>query len=323
MKGIHSTSSSLLIATVLLSTWALVSCDDSHSMMSEGAGNSRYHSAKCLALSARCSQDLSLKSGTCKVGLTPLQQSKQCLNRACAWCMLPGKSELFPCTSENLGYCRTTTLPAPTVSPVSVPIPSETTSGNCNWVSNGESGNSRIVIDVGTVSNPPDGWTAVSRNGSSGLIYEKQKNGGTDPPGSRGVFCFDVMPSVSGNYFFSAFSYAPKGAHNNDAWVSASPGIGLWQAGKLLRTTDSDEWIKAYQNDGPDNFGIDFKTVDGSGHRFVIPNVEEGKPFKVCVSGRSYKFELYRLILAICKGAVCTGRRFFGFQDWAFSQCVA
>lgn len=308
---------------------------------------SRYHAAKCLAQSPRCSERVASLSGACKIGLAPLEQSDLCKKRACAWCRLPMKNETYPCTNTALMNCGKMMMTDEDMEPMATnesemmddgmddemddgmddKMKDEMNNGNdtsnaCVWIDNNEQEHTRIVIDIGAV-HPGKGWSKVSRHGMKGLVYESGKNHGIDPPGSRGVMCFSVKPMVAGPYFLSAVSYAPHVTEHNDVWVRSSRGIGLWQSGKLWRTTKPEEWIKAYQNGGPSKMGADFKTKDHDGHRFVIPDVPVGENFSVCVSGRSYKYELFRIVLARCYGKFCNGQRMFGFSDWPVSKCIA
>lgn len=49
------------------------------------------------------------------------------------------------------------------------------------------------------------------------------------------------------------------------------------------------------------------KTIDHNGHRFLVPNVKKDEPFTVCLAGRSFKYEMFRLVLIKCRAAFCTG----------------
>ena len=65
-------------------------------------------------------------------------------------------------------------------------------------------------------------------------------------------------------------------------------------------------YVKAYQNNGK-NYGIssDMYSKNGDPHSFVILGVGAGEKIKVCIAGRSFTFEVYRIILKKCNGRLC------------------
>lgn len=67
------------------------------------------------------------------------------------------------------------------------------------------------------------------------------------------------------------------------------------------------KWRKAYQNFGTKGIAMFMKTIDFNGHRFLVQNVEKGRMFEVCLAGRSFRYEMFRLVLIRCRGAFCTG----------------
>lgn len=152
----------------------------------------------------------------------------------------------------------------------------------------------------------------VERDGLTGLVYEPTKNLGIDFRGVKGKLCFNIHVKLPGGYYLTALSYAPHNTEHNDMWVRSSLGFELWKGGRngtLGGVVKPREWRKAYQNYGTRGISDDLKTIDFNGHRFIIPVAEkkEGERFQVCVSGRSYRYEVFRLILVKCKGVVCTG----------------
>lgn len=183
----------------------------------------------------------------------------------------------------------------------------------------------RVVIDLARVP-LVDGWTRKSRSGLTGIEYNRDGAGGRDGAGERGVMCFPVRAREDGGYYFTAISYAPHNTEHNDAWVRSDKGFTLWRQGRdgeFWRRADSSEWLKAYQNSGGSRISEDFKTRDHDGHRFIIPNVRAGETFNVCISGRSFRYELFKLALIKCEGRFCTGGIMQNLRPLASSQCVA
>lgn len=174
---------------------------------------------------------------------------------------------------------------------------------SCVWQMRGND----IVIDLNRVS-PPSGWTCIQRGPYKGWIYERNKNLGIDGPGAKGKKCFTVNPKKDGDYFFTAMSYSPHGSEHNDVWVN-SPDLGfdLWKFGTFWKTEGPNKWLKAYQNNGNRGIIDQLKTRDFDGHRFIIPGAKKDMPFRICLSGRSYKYEMFRLYIVKCYGIICEG----------------
>lgn len=308
------------------------------------AAGSRYHAAKCLEEARKCSAETAEKSGNaCKASLRAREQSNKCRRLACQWCELKGKREIYPCKKPILrsicfGETRMRKSPNPQPNdeqqprparsprppynpsprPARSPRPPAANRAKCVWTSS-----SRVVIDLGTIPTVARGWTRTSRGGYSGLIYEKSKNRGIDSAGKKGVMCFNIRVDSPGNYFFAALSYAPHHTEHNDMWVnSPSQGFELWQANKKWRDASTTQWLKAYQNNGPKGLSVSLKTKDHDGHRFIVPDVPKDRVFRMCISGRSYKYEVYRLYLVKCSGVFCTGRPMTNLQSLPVSKCV-
>lgn len=219
----------------------------------------------------------------------------------------------------------TTTTAPPTVTgtplpPIrSCPRTINYVSNRCVWRPNAKG--TEIVIDLGR-TRPPTGWTCLRRGNLLGWIYERNKNLGIDWKGARGRMCFRILPKLSGNYYFSALSYAPHNTEHNDMWVnSPDKGFELWQFGRYWRNAGTNEWLKAYQNNGVKGLIDQLKTKDFDGHRFVVPNVKQNEVFRVCISGRSYRYEVYKLFVFKCFGNNCRGVPLHGLQNRKSTQC--
>ena len=223
-----------------------------------------------------------------------------------------------------------TTKPPTTEPPTTSKVPTETgappqrpcprniqyVDPKCVWHARGN----EVVIDLGKVY-PPSGWTCVRRGDDIGWIYKKHRNLGIDPKGA-GRMCFRILPKNSGKYYFTALSYAPHNTEHNDMWVQ-SPDLGfeLWKWGTFWRTAGTNEWLKAYQNNGIRGLIDQLKHKDFDGHRFLIPNVEKGKIFRVCISGRSFKYEVFRVFVMKCFGNNCQGVPRHGLHTKVPTQC--
>lgn len=91
----------------------------------------------------------------------------------------------------------------------------------------------------------------------------------------------------------------------------------------MRETVPPMEYRKGYQNQGPGKGIANFLiTIDHNPHTMIVPEVEEGEKFKVCVYGRSSKFEVFRVVLVKCEGYRCIGGRYHDIQQRPTSPCV-
>lgn len=228
-------------------------------------------------------------------------QPKTCLLRACTYCIQYGKPLSPPCgTLPMENACGEFMKQYPNELPSPSPSPSATLKkpSSCIW----RAIDSSIVVALGEIA-PAKGWTPVTRNGLKGLVYEKEKNRGIDPRGKFGHMCFRLKAKQAGRYYLTAVSYAPHVTDNNDFWIKSSKKFRHrpYGGGKGF-TTAPGKWRKAYQNNGPKGFGGALSTKDHDPHTFIVLDVGALETFSVCISGRSYRFELYRLVLINCAG---------------------
>lgn len=189
--------------------------------------------------------------------------------------------------------------------------------GKCVWTGSKNS----IVIDLGKVA-LSKGWVRSFRNGMSGIMFMKSPYRGISPKGMIGKMCFSVRAPLSGMYYMTAVSYAPHPTEHNDVWVETSKGFELWQHGRRGPNASPGSWLKAYQNKGTNGMSEDFKTIDFNGHRFLVPNVVKGQTFRVCLAGRSLKYELYKMVLTKCGGMMCKGGIMTNMMNMKSSRCV-
>lgn len=291
---------------------------------------SRYQAALCIVKWKKCTRRNARLSQVCKLNRKPWQQPLLCRQRACDFCKYFGPSDTIPCMSSRMKYVCKYLLPSkrryqrpkPTYPQKKKPTyhqkKKRTTKKKtktkkvwkpfspkkqknmyrCTWTGKASS----IVIDLGKVYNPAKGWTHIRRNHIRGLVYEKSKGVGIDPAGKHGKMCFKVRPKYSGSYFYTAVSYAEHWTEHNDLWTMSTKGFRhyKWNSPKMKFVSGPRTWLKAYQNNGPAGMSSTLSTKDHDSHTFVVPNVEKGKVFSLCISGRSFRYEVFRLVLVHC-----------------------
>lgn len=93
------------------------------------------------------------------------------------------------------------------------------------------------------------------------------------------------------------------------------------EGGRRWRIAGKREWLKAYRNWGSRAVSDEWFTKDFDRHRFVVEDLKGGRPFRVCVSGRSFRYELFRIVFVKCEGNECTGGRVEGVKRLPTSPC--
>ncbi|KAI0561259.1 hypothetical protein FGB62_89g09 [Gracilaria domingensis] len=212
-----------------------------------------------------------------------------------------------PTTTEAMTEPPTTTEPMTepptTMPPMTEPMTEPPTTmppmtrSRCTYT-----GSNRVTISLGSVT-PVDGWVRKSRGGLSGLVFRPDKNHGILKPGVEGEMCFSVRLSEPGDYHLTAVSAAPDRTENNDMWIKCSKPLTLIRKGVV--NNGNTDWYKGYQNDGSNKIADHLKTVDNRGHDFVITNVRANENFNICISGRSYRYEVFKIIANKCDSARC------------------
>lgn len=268
------------------------------------ASKAPYFSASCLYHGTTCSRLESSRSKVCTATLDAESQSPTCVRQACSYCMRKAAYQReFPCHSRVVaslcGYKYAGKRP---VSALDV---NKGSRKPCVWSSTVSA--DTVTVDLSKVR-PTHAWKRCGRSGMSGLVYKPQFTHGIDAKGEDGVLCFDVRAPSSGTYYLTALSYAPHGTDNNDVWLRCSKPISLWRHGIKKRTVGGNEWMKVYQNKGPRGISQEWKTINNNGHRLLIPGLSKNEVFQVCLSGRSYKYELYSVVMVRCTGGYCKGK---------------
>ena len=98
------------------------------------------------------------------------------------------------------------------------------------------------------------------------------------------------------------WSAAPHPVDHNDAWIRLGPGVDLLKANKGVWRKGGSRWFKAYQNRGAGKLAKYVLSVDFNGHQLVSRWLTAGRPYSVCISGRSSRFRVYAIALVRCTG---------------------
>lgn len=281
--------------------------------------------AKCIAEQTRCSMTMAIMtSNYCHAKVFVAQQPKRCLDLACTYCAKPDNKEKNTCTSYAIRRWCTNPSPSPEPSASAQPssdlssprraIPTKTPSpapvptsdpvklalypDECLWTPVNAH---QIVINLADV--PPElPW---ERNGD-GWVWKKNEPSGTDTPGS-GEKCFDIKIRMSGSYLVTILSRAPHPTDHNDLWIMMKKGLSLYRAStdKFLKTTSG--YVKGYQNAGRNREEKTLSTVDHNPHILVVDWMNEDEKHRICISGRSSKFTVDKIVLLNCyvKGDGC------------------
>lgn len=272
--------------------------------ISSARGNG-YDSAWCISRANTCYRALARKSSGCMPFVWPMEQPSACKSSACFYCK---SRSSYPCGTISIKkVCKFPSSPPKTMKKptYSAPSPPKGGKGMCGYHSKTSRGGIAIVVNMGSLP-AKGGWARISRNGLSGLIYRPDRGGGRDSAGKKGMYCFPMMTSMSGDYQLTSVSYTPHMTEHNDMWIRSSLGFSMWYEGRYWKSAGPKEWLKAYQN-VPGRMADYLHTKDHDPHKFIIKNVKAWKKFELCISGRSYRYEVYRLVLKKCKGKECSG----------------
>lgn len=281
-------------------------------LTSKGSAQSNnFHAASCVSSTIRCTPSTASKSRVCRPKVWATVQKPPCAKAACNYCSTAGNKAQKMCN----------TIPMRRVcgkgsSPMSAPKSAPKPRGKCSY--RPSTGNA-IVIGLGGVK-PRDGWTRSSRNGYKGLIFHKELGGGRQNAGKAGLYCFPITAKASGTYQLTALTYSGSFTEHNDMWLRSSMGFSLWMNGRYYQR--SSDWLKGYQNNAANGIADYIVTKDWDPHRFMLTGVQAGKTFSVCMSGRSYRFEIYQIIIKKCSGLECRGGKMGGMMKLPTSRCA-
>lgn len=164
------------------------------------------------------------------------------------------------------------------------------------------SGGGKVVIRA-TELRIGSHWNRVG----DAIVWKKGGGQGIDAMGS-GTVCANVRFRKGGVWYMTAVSSAPHPTEHNDAWFRFSGGVDLYRPQSGSFKKGSGGWYKGFQNNGGNKPADYIVTIDHNGHQFLTKPVRKGKVYQVCVSGRSTKFSLYKLVFIKCDGGAQCSR---------------
>lgn len=178
-----------------------------------------------------------------------------------------------------------------------------------------------MVLSFGDVP-PGGGWTRVTQDGLSGLVFRSDLNHGIVPGGEQGVGCVKFRADADGEMYVTLVSSAPDVTENNDLWLRMD-GLKLVKKGSV-KDGQGGKWVKGYQNKGGLSINDRISSVDFDPHAFVMQGVKKNQVREICWAGRSYRFRVFKLIVKAC-GATCTSDMLNGIpgaKSLPASTCV-
>lgn len=222
-------------------------------------------------------------------------QPKQCQLAACRYCYKGSRrTTATVCSSDAIVkncFKSKPSVPAPAPRPPKR-APSKPARKGCVYTS----GRGKVVIRATELSIGSH-WDRVG----DAIVWKKEGGHGIDAMGS-GTVCANVKFRQGGVWYLTAVSSAPHPTEHNDAWFKFSGGVDLYrpQGGSLRK--GSGGWYKGYQNNGGNKRADYILTIDRDGHQFLTKPVKKGRVYQVCVSGRSTKYSLLKLVFVKCGG---------------------
>ncbi|CDF36362.1 unnamed protein product [Chondrus crispus] len=288
-----------------------------------------YSAAECCARGPRCSGKAARTSGGCKTGRWMSQQSRKCKKHACLYCYQKGRRTNVPvCRMHAISKNCFRGKKPPAARPGrssgrgrgkgkgkgrgrkrsgrknrrrsgSGSRNNQRSAPRAGCAYRGTSGNKIVIPSTGLSAG--NGWTKEA----GAIIYRKgDPQGSVDAEGS-GTMCVKVMFPSPGKYYFTALTKAPHPTEHNDMWVRISSGFDLVHTSKGAFKSGGSSWYKGYQNRGGMQMADYLLTIDNDGHQFQTKNVAAGPAYSLCISGRSTKFWVYKLVLIKCDGDNC------------------
>lgn len=161
--------------------------------------------------------------------------------------------------------------------------------------------NGKIVIDANSLKLAGD-WT---RSGKA-VVWKRGGGAGIAPMGA-GTMCANVIFPSSGTYYQTAVTQAPHGTEHNDMWIKFSGGVDLYRP-EGGSASGNAGWYKGYQNDGGMRVANYLLTIDHNGHQFITKYVTAGRVYTLCISGRSTRYFVYKIVFVKCGGGAACSR---------------
>lgn len=246
--------------------------------------------AECVAKQDLCASHVAKSSVHCKEETFVERQSRRCRNAACKYCTWPSSKNDIACYSWAIRHwCAS----FPGVQNSQVLRPGWTPRRDlyqCTW----HGRDMKLVVDLNFFK----AWGEWTKNGD-GLEWKRYQSEGIDKPGS-GEMCFKFVVPEDGYYYFTGLTSAPHPTDHNDLWVRLPKGIRLYKGRTHRYRTTATKYIKAYQNMGENRINNILSTIDHNPHYFVSEKLLRNETNSLCISGRSSRFTVYKLVLVKC-----------------------
>lgn len=259
-------------------------------------------SAECVSQQAACTEETALKSGICTANTKLVLQPAACKRTACKYCTWPAKMGTTLCKEWARKYVCSDTpqviTEIETVNPTEPPMQDIVLKDpeTCVWMGS----NQKVVIGL-EHAKESSFWTKHE----GGIMWKKDGGPQQDPAGS-GSKCFHFKVPLTGNYYLTAITSAPHKVDHNDVWLKLSAGVEMYRTNtgvRLPSTEPTTNYFKAYQNYGRDIKANMLFNVDRKPHFLISSSMETGKPYEVCLSGRSSLFTVYKIVMVKCSPA--------------------
>ncbi|PXF47076.1 hypothetical protein BWQ96_03153 [Gracilariopsis chorda] len=246
--------------------------------------------AECVARQNLCDSHVAKSSIHCKEDTFVKKQSRSCRNAACKYCTWPSSTNDNACYSWAIRHwCAS--FPGvqngQTLKPGRMPHKDPY---RCVW----HGRDKELVLDLKFFT----AWGGWTQNGD-GLEWKRYLSKGIDEPGS-GEMCFKFAVPEDGFYYFTALTSAPHPTDHNDMWVRIQTGIRLYRGKTHVYWMTVRKYIKAYQNLGENRINDILSSVDHNPHYFVSEKLMQNETHTVCISGRSSRFTVYKLVFVKC-----------------------
>lgn len=285
-----------------------------------GSLDQRYGAAAlCMSRTKNCREEDATRSVYCKDNTYVARQPLACRRAGCMYCFEDTHKDETACLSwavKTWCYERAHEwlLPKPRVEPESnpasnTPEPSPETTENpaalndkrwknpedCLWVGKDD----KVVLGL-KYFKPTKDWKHTAKSGD-GLTWRPWKEHGIDKRGS-GEMCFNFKAPTAGFYYLTALSSAPHRTEYNDMWIKLDRGLRLYRARTAQRKGSKPRtgYEKAYQNHGRNEKSNLLSGVNHKPHRFITEWLTENRVYTMCMSGRSSKFTVYKLVMIRC-----------------------
>lgn len=262
--------------------------------------------AICCGLGPRCNYATARRAGPCRPKLFMSQQPGRCRHLACQYCYYGNRK--FTQICRRLAIVKQCfggrVQHGKNRRPASKPRPH----GKCAW----RARKGKVVIPTTSLKTH---YPWVKQYG--GITWKPNGGNGVDGMGS-GAFCARVIVDKPGPYYLTVLSSAPHPTEHNDLWIRFSAGLRWFKPQGYKWLNKGSGWFKGYENEGRKKVANYLLTKDFDGHQFVTYPLRKGQVYSVCLSGRSSKYTIYKIVMVKCNGWYCS--RFGGYMRWQMSR---